>query len=138
MSASDVVVVVLAVVVAVLCGAVVTVLVLLRQSLRDLRRSVDRLRVETIPLVDDLRAAVDDTVSNVDRVDRLITAAEGIEAHVDSASRLVYTTISSPVVKTMAFSAGVRRAGQRLRGRDVSTGASDDRRRARRAVRKAS
>lgn len=137
MQASDVVVVVLAVVVAILAGAVVSVLVSLLRALRELRRSVDALRAETLPLVDDLRDAVESTVGHVDRVDRLITAAEGIEAHVDSASRLVYSTISSPVVKTMAFGAGVRRAGQRLRGRAPQPlrVAGDDPRRTRRSRR---
>ncbi len=116
MSASDVVAVVMSVVVAVVAGAVVTMLLSLRATLRSLQRSIDSLRNETLPLVDELRAAVDSTVDNVDRVDRLITAAEGIEAHVDSASRLAYRTIASPVVKSMAFSAGVKRSAQRLRG----------------------
>jgi hypothetical protein len=115
MSASDVIAVVLAVVVAILSGAVVTVLLGLRKALKELNRSIVALRNETLPLVDELRDAVDSTVYNVDRVDRLITAAEGIEAHVDSASRLAYRTISSPVVKTMAFGSGVKRSMQRLR-----------------------
>ncbi len=124
MSASDVIAVVLAVVVAILSGAVVTVLLGLRKALKELNRSIVALREETLPLVDELRDAVDSTVHNVDRVDRLITAAEGIEAHVDSASRLAYRTISSPVVKTMAFGSGVKRSMQRLRRsplRPVST-----------------
>lgn len=115
MSASDLIAVVLAVVVAILSGAVVTVLFGLRKALKELNRSIVALRDETLPLVDELRDAVDSTVHNVDRVDRLITAAEGIEAHVDSASRLAYRTISSPVVKTMAFGSGVKRSMQRLR-----------------------
>ena len=115
MTASDVIAVVLAVVVAILSGAVVTVLLGLRKALKELNRSIISLREETLPLVDELRDAVDSTVYNVDRVDRLITAAEGIEAHVDSASRLAYRTISSPVVKTMAFGSGVKRSMQRLR-----------------------
>ena len=114
MSASDVIAVVLAVVVAILAGAVVTVLLGLRTALKELNRSIVALRDETLPLVDELRDAVDSTVHNVDRVDRLITAAEGIEAHVDAASRLAYRTISSPVVKTMAFGSGVKRSIQRL------------------------
>ena len=117
MSASDVIAVALSVVVAILAGAVVAVLLGLRTSLRALNESVVALREETLPLVAELRDAVDSTVHNVDRVDRLITAAEGIEAHVDSASRLAYRTISNPVVKTMAFSTGVRRSLQRLRGK---------------------
>ena len=54
MSASDVVVVVLAVVVAILSGAVVSVLVSLLRALRELRRSVDALRA----VIGDVHAAV--------------------------------------------------------------------------------
>ncbi len=117
MNASDVIAIIMAVLVTMLAGAVVATLLSLRSTLKTLHSSVEALRNETLPLVDELRAAVDTTVHNVDRVDRLITAAEGIEAHVDSASRLAYRTIASPVVKTMAFGSGVKRSAQRLRRR---------------------
>ena len=136
MNVSDVIAIVMAVLVAVLAGAVVSMLFSLRTTLRSLHRSVDALREETLPLVDELRAAVDTTVDNVDRVDRLITAAEGIEAHVDSASRLAYRTIANPVVKTMAFGSGVKRASQRLRGKGSATEIERARQRARRRARR--
>ena len=132
MQVTDVIAVVMAVLVAVLAGAVVSMLVSLRSTLRALHRSVEALRQETLPLVDELRAAVDNTVENVDRVDRLITAAEGIEAHVDSASKLAYRTIANPVVKTMAFGSGVKRSAQRLRGKAPKTEIDAARERSRR------
>jgi hypothetical protein len=124
MTASDVVAIVAAVIAAILAGALVVALLSLASTLRALRAATDLLREETLPLVADLHRAVADTVEEVERVDRIITAAEGIEDRVDGASRLAYRAFGSPVVKAMAFGAGVSQATRRLRGskdRDVAT-----------------
>ncbi|HEY3834823.1 MAG TPA: hypothetical protein VGO03_21200 [Acidimicrobiia bacterium] len=120
MTASDVVLVALAVLVAIGAGATVSMLVSLRSTLVSLRRSLDSLQQDTLPIVEELRDAVTTTTGHVERVDRLITGAESVEAHVDAASRLAYRTISSPVVKTVAFGSGVKKATQRLRRRRAS------------------
>lgn len=117
MSAAEVIAVALAVLVAVLAGVLVAALTSLTRALRDLRGAVDELRAETLPLVAELHDAVDATVSQVERVDRLITAAEGLEDRVDSATRLAYRAFQSPVVKAMAIGAGVSEAGKRIRGK---------------------
>ena len=116
MRASDAVAVVAAVVVAMLSGALVVLMVSLTRTLRSLRAATDLLREETLPLVAELHRAVADTVDEVERVDRIITAAEGIGDRVDSASRMAYRALGSPVVKAMAFGAGVSQATRRLRG----------------------
>jgi len=116
MSASDVVAIVAAAVAAVLAGALVVALLSLASTLRALRAAADLLREETLPLVAELHRAVADTVEEVERVDRIITAAEGIGDRVDGASRLAYRAFGSPVVKAMAFGAGVSQATRRLRG----------------------
>ncbi len=116
MSTSDVVAIVAAVVVAILSGALVIALISLSSALRSLRAATDLLREETLPIVAELHRAVADTVEEVERVDRIITAAEGLGDRVDGASRLAYRAIGSPVVKAMAFGAGVSQATRRLRG----------------------
>jgi hypothetical protein len=116
MQTSDALAIVAAVVVAILSGALVVALVSLRSSLVSMRAAADMLREETLPLVAELHRAVADTVEEVERVDRIITAAEGIGDRVDGASRLAYRTLGSPVVKAMAFGAGVSQATRRLRG----------------------
>jgi hypothetical protein len=116
MSAAEVVAVVAAALAAVLAGALVVALLSLARTLRALRAAADLLREETLPLVADLHRAVADTVEEVERVDRIITAAEGIGDRVDGASRLAYRAFGSPVVKAMAFGAGVSQATRRLRG----------------------
>ena len=117
MTGAEVIAVVMAVLVAVLAGVLVAALSSLTRALRDLRDAVEELRAETLPLVDELHEAVDATVSQVERVDRLITAAEGLEDRVDSATRLAYKAFQSPVVKAMAIGAGVSEAGKRIRGK---------------------
>ena len=116
MGTSDVVAIVAAVIVAILSGALVVALVSVGAALRSLREAADLLREETLPLVAELHRAVADTVDEVERVDRIITAAEGIGDRVDGASRLAYRAFGSPVVKAMAFGAGVTQATRRLRG----------------------
>jgi hypothetical protein len=116
MRASDALAIVAAVVIAILSGAIVVALLSLAATLRSLRRATDLLREETLPLVAELHRAVADTVEEVERVDRIITAAEGLGDRVDGASRLAYRALGSPVVKAMAFGAGVSQATRRLRG----------------------
>jgi hypothetical protein len=116
MQTSDALAIAAAVVVAILSGALVVALLSLSAALRSLRAAADLLREETLPLVAELHRAVADTVEEVERVDRIITAAEGIGDRVDGASRLAYRAFGSPVVKAMAFGAGVSQATRRLRG----------------------
>jgi hypothetical protein len=116
MQASDALAIAAAVIVAILSGALVVALLSLASAMRSLRAATDLLRAETLPLVAELHRAVGATVEEVERVDRIITAAEGIGDRVDGASRLAYRAFGSPVVKAMAFGAGVSQATRRLRG----------------------
>jgi len=118
MGASDVVAVVAAVSVAVLVGALATLLATLGRTLRELRVAAEEFADAAVPLLAELREVVCDTVSEVDRVARLVRAAEGVTDAVDSAQRLAYRTLASPVVKAMAFGAGVSRGARRLREGD--------------------
>jgi uncharacterized protein YoxC len=107
MSTSDVLAVVAATVVAMVVAVLAAVLVSTARTLRRLRATVDALRVETITLLDDARAAVQDAAGEIDRVERLVTSAERL----GEAKR----ALATPVVKAMAFGTGVSRAAQRLR-----------------------
>lgn len=117
MNASEIIAVAAAVLAALLAGVLIAVLASLAATLRALRAALTELTDVTLPAVDELRDAVDATASQVERVDRLITSAEGLEERVDSATRLAYRALQSPVVKAMALGAGVNEAGKRLRGR---------------------
>ena len=120
MRASDVVAIVAAVSVAVLVGALSMLLAALARTLRDLRAVTSDFTDAAVPLLGELRETVRGTEREVDRVERLVSAAEGVTDAVDSAQRLAYRTLASPVVKAMAFGAGVSRGARRLReGEDV-------------------
>lgn len=89
----------------------------LLRTMRELRAVLDTLRRETEPLVDDLRLTVDQAGSDLQRMEGILESAERITSTVDTASQLTYRALSPPLIKTMSFAAGVRRAGRRLRGR---------------------
>ena len=122
METGDVIAIVVATVVALLSGVLVAALVALVRTLRELRAALESMREETVALLDAVSETVREAAVEVDRVDRLVTSAERItgsaerlEGAVDSASRLAYRTLASPVVKAMAFGTGVTRAAPRLR-----------------------
>jgi hypothetical protein len=114
MSASDVLAVVAATLVAILCGALVVMLLLVARTLRQLRQTVELLREDALALLDETHGIVRDAARDVERVDRLVSGAEKLEG----AQRAAYKTLASPVVKAMALGTGVSRAAQKLREPD--------------------
>jgi hypothetical protein len=109
---------------AILGGVAALLVVLLLIALRSLTRAARALHAaaqaiqrETVPLVVDLRDQVQATTGSVERMGLLIEAAESVASTADSASRLAYATLGSPVVKSMAFGTGVARGLRRLTGR---------------------
>jgi predicted PurR-regulated permease PerM len=111
-------------------GAFVVLLVALQSlvgSLRELRRSLDALHDETVPLLRELRSTVRDAGAEVERVDSLLDAAETISSTVDSATRLSYLAFRAPLLRFVAFFKGVGRFVGRLFGRrPPSSGARSD------------
>ena len=118
-----------AVLVAVVCLAAIAVLVVavfsLVRTLRTLRETVDVLREQAVPLVADLRRAVDHATSGLDRVDDLLDTAEDISTTMDAASRLTYRAFSSPLIGVASVAAGFGRFVRRLGGR-TSERSGDD------------
>jgi hypothetical protein len=136
MSASDVLAIVAATLVAILTGALVFMLVATARTLRELRGTVELLREDALALLDDAYAAVRDATYEVERVDALVTSAEKLNGAVDGAQRIAYKTLASPVVKAMALGSGVSRAAQALRD-PVPPSKAEARARARRKKRTA-
>jgi len=109
------------VVVTVLCalgfaGLVVTLVFVLR-ALRELRSAVDELTARTGPLLVDLRDSVQEARCDLDRFDRVLGSAEAISQAVEGTSRIAQAALTPPVIKTVAFASGTRRAARRLRGK---------------------
>ncbi len=129
MSAAEIVAAVAAGCVVVLGGAMIVTLLVLRRTLADARDAVDHLHRRAVPALDDMRRAVRRAERDVGRLDDLIDTAGSIGRTADAASRLAYESVSSPIIKALAFGAGTRRAARRLRGLDGSYGSygSDER-----------
>lgn len=108
-----------AVMVSVICLAIVVVMVLavqaLIRTLRELRATVDDLRGATLPMVHDLHSTVTKAGDELDRVEGVLDKAERISTTADVASRLAYKAVAPPLIKTASLVAGAGRATWRLR-----------------------
>jgi hypothetical protein len=99
------------------CAAVAGLLVglgSLRREVRSLRRAVDQLSDQTVPLVADAHRVVDQAATEMERVGAVLDSTESVHATVDSASRLAYRAFANPVVKVLAVRAGAASGIRRL------------------------
>jgi hypothetical protein len=107
---------------AVLCiigfAAMVVVLLRMLSALGELRAEVTMLRDETRPLLAELRQSVDTARDDLDRFDRVLGSAEAISSQVEGVSRVAKIALSTPLIKTVALASGTGRAARRLRGRE--------------------
>ena len=115
----------LLVVAAVLCviafTALIVVLLRVLDAMRDMRREVDQLRLETAPLIselvattDEARATIDQARADLERFDNVLGSAEAIGDAVGG--RVARTTFSAPMIKAAGFARGTSRTISRLRG----------------------
>jgi hypothetical protein len=102
-------------------GASVVAVALLNRRTSDLKRLVEDLRRETVPLVRQARVVVEEAATEMVRVGDVLGSAESVSATVDSASRLTYRVFANPVVKVLAYSTGAGTALKRMFGRDKTT-----------------
>ena len=121
MSAGELVLVVAAVLCSIGFAALIVVLLRVLDTLRDVRREVDQLRMETTPLIrellattDEARATVDEARADLERFDRVLGSAEAIGDAVGG--RVARTTFSAPMIKATSFARGTSRTIARLRG----------------------
>ena len=92
------------VLIAVLLGGLLFALLSVVSTVRQLRVTVERLQSETLAITAAMQDALRDAEHEIDRVDALLTAAEGVGGRIDGASRLVTKTVTNPVVKVLALS----------------------------------
>jgi hypothetical protein len=119
MSASELAAIIVAV--ASIIGVVVLVfaLISLTKTLATLRLSIEELRRETLPVIDELQRTVVQANADLERLDTLLDSATSVTNTVDSASQLAYLAFSNPIIKGIAFATGTARAARALRrGRD--------------------
>jgi hypothetical protein len=122
MTAGELLLVVGAVLGALAFAALAVTLLRVRDMLGELRAEVAAMRVETAPLLADLRASTDDAReamttarADLDRFDKLLGSAEAISGAVGRGSRVARTTLSVPVIKAAGLATGTSRAMRRLR-----------------------
>ena len=116
MSGNEVAALVVAVAATLALVGLLAVVVLLVGAVRELRITVAELRVETQAVVEELHEAVRGTNAELERIDNVLHAAESVTDTLDSASRLAYLTMGSPVVKGLAAATGANQAYRRFRG----------------------
>lgn len=114
MSASDLAAVLVAVSAAAAFVVVLVAVQSLLRALRELRASLEVLERQTVPLLEELRATVDEAGAEVERVDELLDAAETIASTVESASRLSYLAFRRPLIRLVALFRGIGRFFRRL------------------------
>ena len=107
-----------AVLLAVLLGGLLFGLLSIISTVRRLRTTVDRLQDETLAITRAMQEALRDAEHEVDRVNALLSAAEGVGGRLDGASRLVTKTVTNPVVKVLAIGTGTKQAVRRMRDGD--------------------
>jgi hypothetical protein len=115
-----------AVVVAVASSVAVVVLLYavasLTRSVREMRTVIREFHDEAMPVVVEMRAAMDHATNELERVDSLLDSAESVTHTVDSATRLAYLAFSNPAIKTVAIASGTGQAVRRLRRRKNGNG----------------
>ncbi|HYF45460.1 MAG TPA: hypothetical protein VD926_04570 [Acidimicrobiales bacterium] len=116
MSGSEVAAVVVAVTSGIALTVLVVVVVHLLRAVQRLQATVDALQAEGLALVEELKVATATAERQQDRVDNLLRSAESVTGTVDSATRLAYLTVGSPVVKGLALATGANQAYRRFRG----------------------
>jgi hypothetical protein len=120
MTASELVVVLAALLLSIGFAALIVVLLRVLDTMRDLRVEVNDLRDETRMLIDDLRISADDARESVDearqdleRFDRVLGSAEAIGDAVGST--VARGAFSSPSIKAAGLARGASRTVARLR-----------------------
>jgi uncharacterized protein YoxC len=115
-SAGDWALIVVAVFWAVLVLFLAIMLTNMVRVLESTRVLIDGIRTETVPLLSEVRNSVVGLNKELDRVDTIMASAGNISKSVERVSAVVERTVSSPLVKAIAFSAGASKAFRRLRG----------------------
>jgi uncharacterized protein YoxC len=86
------------------------VLYKLVQMLGITNKFLDEVRVETIPLMTRLQTTMDHVNTELDRVDGILTAVEGMTQKANAATKVVQEVVTSPLVKLLGIGAGAGKA----------------------------
>ena len=118
MTASDLAAIIVAVASIIGVAVLVFALIALTKTLATLRLSIEELRRETLPVIDELQRTVTQANTDLERLDTLLDSATSVTNTVDSASQLAYLAFSNPIIKAIAFATGTAKAAKAFRRRD--------------------
>jgi predicted PurR-regulated permease PerM len=119
MSASELAAIIVAIASIIGVAVLIFALIALTRTLATLRMSIEQMRQETLPVVNELQRTVTQANADLERLDALLDSATSVTNTVDSASQLAYLAFSNPLIKAIAFATGAARATKALRrGRD--------------------
>ena len=82
--------------------------------LESTKMMIDSMREETVPLLREVKGSVERTNRELDRVDGMLESAGEIVGRVNRISGLVEQAASGPLVKIVAFGAGLKKATSRF------------------------
>lgn len=86
------------------------------RTLESTKMLIDGIREETVPLLGEVRVTVTNVNRELDRVDGMLESAGNIVTRVEKVSGLVEHAVSSPLMKVIAFGAGLGKAASKFRG----------------------
>lgn len=115
LTAGDLAAIIVAIASVVAVVLLVFVVVAVNRTLSEVRLSVEQLRRETLPVVDELHRTVATANTELQRLDLFLDSATSVTATVDSASHLAYLAFSNPLIKVMALATGTAKAAKALR-----------------------
>lgn len=115
LTAGDLAAIIVAIASVVAVVLLVFVVVAVNRTLTEVRLSVEQLRRETLPVVDELHRTVTTANTELERLDVFLDSATSVTATVDSASHLAYLAFSNPLIKVMALATGTAKAAKALR-----------------------
>jgi uncharacterized membrane protein len=117
-SAGEVAAIIAAIASVALVVLLAVLLVSVNRTLTEVLVSVEELRRQALPLIDDASRTVAAANGELVKVDQLVDSAQAISGTVDAVSHLFYLAFSNPIIKAMALATGTARAGRALRRRD--------------------
>ena len=81
-------------------------------SLKDL---VDGVTSETVPLIGEVGNTVKGVNKELDRVDSIVGSVQRVATNVEIISDTVQAAVTNPLIKALAFFAGMRRASKKVK-----------------------
>lgn len=117
-TAADVAVIVIAVGIFGLCVWGSFVLYKLGLNLTSTKQILDGVKDEAVPILSEARTTLVNVNRELDRTDGILESAGNIAKSAERLSAVVEETVSSPLIKVVAFSAGIGKAFRRFVGAD--------------------